>query len=248
MKYEPPYSLYQIKADYPEEVYLKLADDPVHRWRAETGVELVHNEPTDEELERIWRNWQLMPASMKNISDEKSYQLFGVSNADHYKALKLMRRAFNDVVSMYKEKLGVDLSYMHFRTGKLPLRIDGSICYDLKPEECGGDWTSKQFIRLNPDILSVKRHYGIESMSDYEFELHIIAHELAHEIWNNIASQKDKDYVVSLAHDKSFSTQYLDSLSKDMPQSKRDQETFCEMLSDRLVFFILMQQVPFNEH
>ncbi len=72
LQYEPPYTLEQIKANYPEEVYLQLANDPVHKWRADTGIELIHKEPTEEELDRIWNNWQLMPQEMKDISNKKS--------------------------------------------------------------------------------------------------------------------------------------------------------------------------------
>lgn len=86
--YEPPYTLAQIKAQYPEEVYNKLSRCPVHSWRAETGIELIHKEPTEEELDRIWKNWQLMPQELKDRSDEKSLELFGCTNAEHYPKLK----------------------------------------------------------------------------------------------------------------------------------------------------------------
>ena len=86
--YEPPYTLEQIKANYPENIYLKLKSDPIHSWRAKTGIELIHREPDEVELDRIWRNWQLMPNSMKKISDKKSYELFGCANDEHYKQLK----------------------------------------------------------------------------------------------------------------------------------------------------------------
>ena len=87
-QYEPPYTLQQIKEKYPEVVYLKLANDPVHRWRAETGIELIHKEPTEEELDRIWENWQLMTDEMKEESDIKSLELFGCTNEQHYNFLK----------------------------------------------------------------------------------------------------------------------------------------------------------------
>ncbi len=87
--YEPPYTLAQIKAQYPEEVYNKLSRCPVHYWRSETGIELVHKEPTEEELDRVWKNWQLMPQELKDKSDEKSLELFGCTNAEHYSKLKV---------------------------------------------------------------------------------------------------------------------------------------------------------------
>lgn len=83
-QYEPPYTLQQIRDNYPETVYQKLASCPIHRWRAETGIELIHREPTLEDLNRIWANWQLMTPEEKHTSDVKSIELFGVDNETHY--------------------------------------------------------------------------------------------------------------------------------------------------------------------
>jgi hypothetical protein len=60
-----------------------LLKDPVHLWRAETGIELIHKEPTIEEQKRIWRNWNEMSDEMKKKSDAKSTELFGKDNASH---------------------------------------------------------------------------------------------------------------------------------------------------------------------
>ena len=86
--YDPPYTLDEIKANYPEKIFQELSRCPIHRWRAETGIELIHKEPDEEELDRIWRNWQLMPKELKDISDQKSLELFGCTNAENYKKLK----------------------------------------------------------------------------------------------------------------------------------------------------------------
>ncbi len=71
--------------------YDKLPDhlkkDEVHAWRAKTGIELIHKEPTLDELNRIWKNWQLMTDEQKHISDKKSLELFGLTNEKHYKEL-----------------------------------------------------------------------------------------------------------------------------------------------------------------
>lgn len=83
-EYDPPYTLEQIRDKYPKKVYDELASCPIHRWRAVTGIELVHREPTLDELNRIWSNWQLMTPEEKRISDDKSIQLFGIDNETHY--------------------------------------------------------------------------------------------------------------------------------------------------------------------
>jgi hypothetical protein len=64
-----------------------LYQDPVHRWRADNGIELIHKEPTRDEFERIWKNWQLMPDEMKSKSDKKSIELFGITNRENYEKL-----------------------------------------------------------------------------------------------------------------------------------------------------------------
>lgn len=88
MKYEPPYTLQQIKDRYDNDTYEMLASDPIHRWRAETGIELIHREPTYKELQRIWKNWQLMSDEEKIMSNQKSIELFGVDNETHFYQLQ----------------------------------------------------------------------------------------------------------------------------------------------------------------
>lgn len=75
-EYDPPLSFDKL----PDH----LKSDPVHAWRAKTGIELIHKEPSLEELNRIWANWNKMPDEKKRISDQKSMELFGKNNHDHY--------------------------------------------------------------------------------------------------------------------------------------------------------------------
>lgn len=58
-------------------------NDPIHKWRAITGIELIHQEPTLDEQERIWQNWNLMTSKQKQQSDRRSLELFGKTNAEH---------------------------------------------------------------------------------------------------------------------------------------------------------------------
>jgi len=80
--YQRPYSIKEIKKHYPDKMDF-LLKDPAHLWRAETGIELVHKEPSIEEQKRIWENWNEMADDMKKKSDEKSIELFGVDNFSH---------------------------------------------------------------------------------------------------------------------------------------------------------------------
>lgn len=82
-QYDPPMSIDQIKSKNFEH----LLDDPIHKWRAETGIELIHMEPSDEELDRIFDNWGLMDKELIKKSDKKSNELFGIGNIEHYSEL-----------------------------------------------------------------------------------------------------------------------------------------------------------------
>lgn len=84
--YQRPYTKEQIKKFYPNKAK-QLLNDPVHLWRAETGIELIHKEPTKDEQIRIWENWNKMTDQMKKISDSKSFEFFGKDNAQHNKEI-----------------------------------------------------------------------------------------------------------------------------------------------------------------
>ena len=84
--YNQPYTIEEIIENYPD-IAESLIKDPIHRWRAETVIELIHEEPTKQKLERIWINWQEMDEKQKVISDQMSIELFGVSNLAHYQTL-----------------------------------------------------------------------------------------------------------------------------------------------------------------
>ena len=86
--YERPYPLDVIRKVYGNDVYSRLKDDPVHRWRADTGIELIHKEPTRDEFERIVANWNLMTPEQKKKSDEFSMKQFGKNNLDRIDAIR----------------------------------------------------------------------------------------------------------------------------------------------------------------
>ncbi len=74
-QYSRPYPLDKL----PE--YLR--NDPTHRWRAETGIELIHEEPSWEEFDRVSKNWDYMSDEQKALSDAKSMELYGMTNQEH---------------------------------------------------------------------------------------------------------------------------------------------------------------------
>lgn len=86
--YEPPWGVEELREHgYSEEKIKELAKDPVHEWRMQTGIELIHIEPTRTELMRIWSNWQLMSKEQKEISEKKCKELFGCTNKELYNYL-----------------------------------------------------------------------------------------------------------------------------------------------------------------
>lgn len=84
--YTPPYSKEEIKKYYPK-IAGKLLKDPIHLWRAETGIELIHKEPNTKEQIRIWNNWSKMTKAQKEKSDQKSLELFEMTNTEHHKKI-----------------------------------------------------------------------------------------------------------------------------------------------------------------
>lgn len=85
--YQTPYTYDEIVERYGDQLANKLKKDPVHRYRMDTGIELIHREPTVEELHRIYENWTNMDLRRKRMSNKKSMELYGLSNRDHYKQL-----------------------------------------------------------------------------------------------------------------------------------------------------------------
>ena len=85
--YEPPYTIEQIRKVYGDSVADRLSKSPVHKWRAETGIELIHREPDLAELKRIIANWKLMTDIQKKLSEDKSMELFNMTNAEHARQL-----------------------------------------------------------------------------------------------------------------------------------------------------------------
>jgi hypothetical protein len=88
VEYQPPYNAHKLHTVSGKRTVKRLEKDDCHDWRMKTGIELIHREPTKEELERIWANWVMMDKNQKAISDKKSLELFGKTNKENYDALR----------------------------------------------------------------------------------------------------------------------------------------------------------------
>ena len=86
--YDKPFSYDEIVRNYGKSKADELMKDDAHKFRADSGIELIHREPTHDELLRIWKNWNKMNPKDKAISDKKSMELYGLTNAENFNKLK----------------------------------------------------------------------------------------------------------------------------------------------------------------
>lgn len=68
----------------------EVEDDIINQWIQENGIELVHQTPTKQEMEEIWSRWQKMSKKKQKISDQKSIELFGMTNEQHHVVLEIL--------------------------------------------------------------------------------------------------------------------------------------------------------------
>ena len=99
-QYERPYDLKTIKSKYPPEIYERLRHDPVHWWRAVTGIDMIHLEPDDDEQRRTIGNWGKLTQKLQKISDAKSIEFFRMDNRTHVKFLIIdrIKKIFSRIV------------------------------------------------------------------------------------------------------------------------------------------------------
>lgn len=230
-EYERPYKLATIKAKYGDRIYERLRHDEVHRWRAITGLELIHLEPDQKELARILANWKLLPSKLKAISDAKAKQLFGVTNLQNYEIVKVERNisddpVFKGIIAAYKSTFGFDLSNLRLISTLTPRYTNGHVAV-FPIEQFGGCWTSAGVVYLNADLRPVIAFYKLQNTSTEDLKKTLLAHELAHDVWHNHANDKFKEFYLTRAKDEKFTTAYLEHVRPDHMK----EETFCEYLA-----------------
>lgn len=141
---------------------------------------------------------------------------------------------FDDIVRLYRDRYGIDLSHMGMKWSKHPVYNDGRRSYDFDDDETGGSWVDDGTVRINPKMGPVMKRFGVEGMTQAEFRRRLIAHELAHEVWfkqnRKVKVKKLIQDVLAKAREENFTTPYL----KTVPDRKMDEETFAEYMSDQL--------------
>lgn len=236
VEYMRPYSLAQIKARYPEHIYNKLKADPVHSWRARTGIDMIHREPDDAEQKRTYSNWLLMPDKYKRASDTKCMEFFGVTNLKHHEIIRGEKNisddpVFRSIIAKYKVVFKYDLSRFKLIATKTPRYTNGHPA-DMPLNQFGGCYTKQSTVFINQDLRPVMKYYGVKC-SEQELKATLIAHELAHAIYQEYADDKFKANILKRAKEESFTSEYLEHVRPN----KLAEETFCEYLASLVCSF-----------
>lgn len=140
------------------------------------------------------------------------------------------RAIIKRVIDAYREKYNTDLSYMKFEDSPVAYFNNGKKVGDDFNLPFGGSWTKKKKIYLNENMDDPMKAFNIKEDKD-TFTSRIIAHELAHELYNNHASDLLKQEIAKNIKDKKFTTPYLKTVNKD----KLEEEAFAEYVADSLL-------------
>lgn len=142
-----------------------------------------------------------------------------------------------DTISKYNKKYKLNITGVKIELSEQPRYTDGRICNDPEiMKTYGSCWTSKKIIYVNPYAINAYcyiTNVDIKYVTIEEFNSFIrllIAHEVAHGIWQYYSDKKFKDKIAQSAKDENFSTDYLEWVKQNKPD-KLEEETFCEYLA-----------------
>lgn len=136
----------------------------------------------------------------------------------------------NSILNAYKKKYNIDMSYMKFIDTDTPRYNNDKPVKESFNAPFGGSWTKKKKIYLNKDMEIPIKAFNLKEDKD-AFTSRIVAHELAHELYENHASDAFKKQINDQILKSKFSTPYLKSVSKD----KMDYEAFAEYLAQNIL-------------
>lgn len=143
---------------------------------------------------------------------------------------------FKQVLKEYKNIFDISVANLKMEMSEMPIDTYGRPA-NFPKNQFGACWTLKGIVYVNPYFKEPCAFFsGKNELSLEEFynSLHqVLAHEVAHEIWNNIAKDTFKESILNKAKNENFTTDYLDHYDKSKP--KYHEEIFCEYLSTKLV-------------
>jgi len=158
--------------------------------------------------------------------------------------VKTLKPLLEAAKSAYKSMYNFDISYMKVDTSDVPINTEGRPTKSIKLEQFGACWTNKKTIYFNSKFYLAIRYYSqfdevpasaqeriVDEIITYTNALkHVMCHELAHEIYKNLATPEFKQKVHAEA--EKFTTSYLKSL--DPESGKYNEELFCEYLGSNV--------------
>lgn len=152
------------------------------------------------------------------------------SSTDKERLAKLL----SVIVNEYKKE-GYDLSHMKAEFSDTPRYTDGREvpAEEMDPDAFGGSWTNTGTVYINPNREGPMTFYGQNGTKDpEEFSRAIMAHELAHEIYKNHATDEDKEKVRKAIAAEGFTTDYL---ANGVAPHKMDEEGFAEYMARKVM-------------
>jgi len=138
---------------------------------------------------------------------------------------------FEKIKGILQKMFNADLSGMRLKVSNQPVFNNGRINAKMNPLDYAGCHTTKGFIQVatKPHLEKVIQRYNVRDTPVSSFRRHMIAHELAHEVYNKHMTKAQKEqYRKKL---QSFRTVYTDTVPKD----KLDQEKFCEFVAAEVI-------------
>lgn len=140
---------------------------------------------------------------------------------------------FAQIKTIYKSIFRWNLDHMKLLFTDNCINIDGSVNNKMLSHQCPGCWTSINVIYLNHQLVKCMEYYNVKGNLK-DFQIVILTHELAHEVWNNILSDNDKQIHIKAIRNSGFWSRYLDYVKKE----KQDEELFCEYYANKVKRYI----------
>ena len=145
-----------------------------------------------------------------------------------------------DTLAMYNSKYELNIKDVKIELSEQPRYTNGKICDNPEVmKSYGGCWTSKKIIYINPYAINAYCYICKLDINDvtveefHEFMKFLIAHELAHGVWEYYSNKKFRDSILESAKSDKFNTEYLDWV-RENNSTKLEEETFCEYMADSI--------------
>lgn len=149
--------------------------------------------------------------------------------------LKEILPLWNIIQKIYRSEYNFELGYLQIKVSNVPINVHGKPSQEISKEAFGGCYTHKGIIYINSHFhLAVKFYTNKTDLQTYNTELRrVIAHELAHAVYQEIATAKFKADLLREARTENFTSDYLAQVPTFHP--KYEEELFCEYLAYKVV-------------